>query len=74
MRTCTLCGRPIVLVPSAQERARKAGGTPSDYTGLFTTHAVCAVQKREQETRKLIQRLRQNSPRAELPKPCEEGK
>jgi len=43
---CTICKNPIVLVPSAQERANKFGGTPSDYTKLFTTHAACFIEKR----------------------------
>jgi hypothetical protein len=40
---CTLCNNPIVLVPSAAERAKKFGGKPSDYTKLFTVHAACAI-------------------------------
>lgn len=56
MRNCTICGRPIVLVPSAAERAARYGGKPSDYTALFTTHPDCAVEKREWETRELIAR------------------
>lgn len=51
---CSICNKPIVLVPSAKERAAKYGGVPSDYTKLFTTHAECAVEKREQETRELM--------------------
>ena len=54
---CTICGKPIILVPSAAERARKSGGKPSDYTKLFTAHGKCQVAKREQETRELIRRL-----------------
>ena len=53
---CNLCGKPVVLVPSATERAAKYGGKPSDYTRLFPQHAACAVAKREQETRALMQR------------------
>ena len=53
---CTICGKPIVLVPSAKERAEKYGGVPSDYTKLFTTHADCALRKREQDTIALIRR------------------
>ena len=55
---CTICSKPIVLVPSAAERAKKSGGKPSDYTKLFTTHAKCAVAKREQETVELMRRMR----------------
>jgi len=54
---CTICGKPIVLVPSAEERARKYGGKPSDYTRLFRAHTNCALDKRERDTLALIQRL-----------------
>lgn len=47
---CTLCGKPIVLVPSATERAKKYGGKPADYAALFTTHAACLVAKRSQRS------------------------
>lgn len=40
MRNCTICNKPIVLAPTAQERAAKYGGKPSDYTNAFTTHAA----------------------------------
>lgn len=54
---CTICNKPIVLVPSAKERAAKYGGRPSDYAKLFTTHSECFVAKRERETRELMRRL-----------------
>ncbi len=38
---CSICNKPIILKPSAAERAKKFGGKPSDYTRLFTTHAEC---------------------------------
>lgn len=44
---CTICGKPVVLVPSASERAKKFGGKPSDYTKLFTAHAACQLEKRD---------------------------
>jgi hypothetical protein len=53
---CTICGKPIVLIPSAAERARKHGGNASDYTSLFTEHAQCTIDKRNRETSELIQR------------------
>ena len=56
MGNCTICGKPIVLVPSAKERAAKYGGKPSDYTKLFTEHAQCTVDKRSEEARQLMQR------------------
>lgn len=43
---CTICGKPITLVPSAAERATKYGSTPAFYTGLFTEHSECALRKR----------------------------
>lgn len=43
---CSHCNKPIVLVPSAAERAKKFGGTPSSYTKLFTMHARCQLIKR----------------------------
>ncbi len=54
---CTICGNPIVLNPSAKERARKYGGKPSDYTKLFTAHSDCIIKKREKETLEIIHSL-----------------
>lgn len=54
---CTICKKPVVLVPSAAERAAKFGGSPSDYTKLFTTHSDCAIAKRSQESIDLMRRL-----------------
>lgn len=56
---CTLCGKPVVLVPSAQERAAKdnAGHTAACYTALFPQHAHCILAKREGETRELMARV-----------------
>lgn len=55
---CTVCHKPIILVPSAAERARQdvTGKSASYYTRLFTTHAECAIAQRESDTRALIQR------------------
>lgn len=55
---CTICGKPIILVPSAKERAEKFGGSPADYTKLFTEHADCTVRKREQEAIELMRSKR----------------
>jgi 5-methylcytosine-specific restriction endonuclease McrA len=57
MKNCTECGKPIVLNPSAEHRARKSGGKPSDYTDLFTIHSDCLIQKRNAETIELIKRI-----------------
>lgn len=43
---CTICNKPVVLVPSAAERAAKFGGKPSDYTRIFTAHTACILAKR----------------------------
>ena len=53
---CTLCGLPVVISPSAAERAARYGGKASDYTRLFTTHTRCALDKREQGTLALMRR------------------
>ena len=54
---CSICHKEIVLSPSAKERAQKYGNTPSYYTGLFTEHAQCAIDKREADTLRLIRKL-----------------
>jgi hypothetical protein len=48
---CTVCGKPVVLVPSAAERARSdvTGKTAAYYTSLFPTHAACALSKRHEK-------------------------
>lgn len=54
---CRICNKPVVLVPSATERAQKVGGKPADYTALFTTHSKCAVEKRNADTIALMRRV-----------------
>lgn len=54
---CSICNKEIVLVPSAKERAKKYGGKASDYTKLFTSHAQCFIDKRNQDTIDLISRM-----------------
>ena len=51
---CRICKKKIVLVPSAAERAKKFGGTPNDYTKLFTTHTKCFLAERHQGVLDLI--------------------
>lgn len=48
---CTVCGKPVVLVPSAAERARSdvTGKTAAYYTKLFPTHASCTLSKRHEK-------------------------
>lgn len=53
---CSICGKPIVLVPSAKERARKYGGSPSDYVRMFTAHSECTIIKREADVLELMRR------------------
>jgi hypothetical protein len=54
---CTICKKPIVLVPSASARAAKFGGMPADYTRLFTEHAECLIRIRNEATFALIKSL-----------------
>lgn len=58
---CTICGKPIVLIPSASERAKKYGGTPNDYTKRFTEHSQCVVDKRNRETISLMRKINDES-------------
>lgn len=53
---CIHCNKPIVLVPSDAERARKYGGSPQHYARLFTEHPECALKSREQQTLELMRR------------------
>jgi hypothetical protein len=57
---CSICNKPIVLVPSAEERASKdvAGNTATYYRSLFTTHSECALHKRESDTIELMRRTK----------------
>ena len=59
MKNCTICGKPIHLSPSAAERAAKdvTGKSAAYYTGLFTTHAHCAVLRQEARLSELLIRL-----------------
>jgi len=58
---CTECKKPIILVPSAAERAKRSGGVAADYTALFTTHPVCALNKRSADTAQLMKRIREQA-------------
>ena len=61
--TCTLCGQPITLVPSAEERSRKTGQPADFFRRLFTEHSACALAKRNQDTLDLIRRVRRTQER-----------
>lgn len=56
---CSICNKPIVLSPSAAERAAKdcTGKTAAYYTNLFRTHATCALEKRARDTSELMKRI-----------------
>ena len=54
---CTICGKAVVLIPSARARARKYGDHPARYyTSLFREHTDCAINKRNADTLALIAR------------------
>lgn len=53
---CGICGKEVVLYPSARVRALRYGGKASDYTKLFPNHVQCVLDKREAETLQLIRR------------------
>lgn len=45
MKNCSLCHKPIILSPSASERAKKYGNTPAYYENLFTMHSDCQLKE-----------------------------
>lgn len=53
-----MCGQPIILSPSAAERAAKdvTGKSAAYYTNLFKTHADCELEKRARDTAELMKR------------------
>lgn len=53
---CRICNKPIILTPSAKERAKMYGNTPEYYTKLFMTHAECALEERAERVKELIRR------------------
>lgn len=55
-RKCSICGKPIMLVPSATERAKQSGLPASYYLNLFTAHSDCLIAKRNRETSDLLRR------------------
>lgn len=57
---CTICGKPVVLQPSAKERAAKDAVEHSadHFTRLFTEHAECVLDKRREDTNELMRRGR----------------
>lgn len=56
---CTICRKPIKLVPSATYRAsidRDPTHTAAWYTRQFTTHTACALEARKEQVEALIKR------------------
>lgn len=55
---CRICNEPIVLVPSAAQRAASPsnvqGWSAAHYTGLFTAHTRCALKERAAEASRLM--------------------
>ena len=58
-RNCTICGKPIILIPSAEQRAAKdvTGKSAEYYRNLFTEHSTCTLFKRAEETMDLVRKL-----------------
>ena len=54
---CRLCNQDIILVPSAEERAKKYGGTAQFYANLFTVHGECQVRKNKIDSKQLMEKL-----------------
>lgn len=54
---CSICGKPVVLSPSATERSQRFGQPPSFYTNLFTSHSSCFIEKRKADTVDLMRRV-----------------
>ena len=57
---CLHCGKEIILVPSAAERAKKYGGVPADYTRLFEYHTACTLELRAKGTTELMKRIKES--------------
>lgn len=68
-KKCTICGEPVILIPSAAERAAKdvTGKTARYYTNLFPRHARCELDKRKRDTSEVLKR--QNKEYAQRPSP-----
>ena len=54
--TCKYCNKPVVLMPSAAERAKRYGGYPSDYIALFPAHSACVVAARSDQAVRTAQK------------------
>lgn len=60
---CLHCHKPIVLVPSAAERAKKdvTGKTAEYYTRQFDYHAACTLELRAESTSALMKYHREQN-------------
>lgn len=58
MTKCTHCKKEIVLVPRAEERAKKTGYPAQYFRGLFTLHAECTLELRRAGASELMTRLK----------------
>lgn len=49
---CAICHKPVILVPSAEERAKNdaAGKSAAYYRSLFPAHSECELAKRRADT------------------------
>lgn len=56
---CKYCGKPVVLVPSARERADKdvTGKSAKYYESLFAYHTECQLELRRVATSELMNRI-----------------
>lgn len=54
---CTICHKPVILVPSARAKARATGQPASYFTRLNREHTECAIAKRDDETLALMRRI-----------------
>lgn len=54
---CRICGKDIVLIPSAKQRSIATGQPESYFLGLFTTHPQCFIEKRRKDFHALVRRI-----------------
>jgi hypothetical protein len=68
-KKCDICGKSVILNPSAAERAEKdgTGKTAQYYTNLFPRHAQCELDKRRKDTSEALKRS--NEEYAKRPSP-----
>ncbi len=54
---CKYCNKPVILSPSASERAKKSDKPASYYTALFPNHSACEVAARSADSVALMRRI-----------------